>query len=124
LLYYLLGVGFSFFIIHTSLTKGWFVINRVGTSVLLSIYTLCCIAGFLKILKEQRILHLEKSYQFWANVAILIYSSGAFFIFLAADTIRAENKAAMSQLWGTLFLSLNILKNILLGIALSKKEES
>lgn len=124
LLYYLLFASFLFFTVHTSLTKGWFIVNRTGISVLLGIYMLCCIAGFYKILKEQKILHLEQSSLFWSNVAILIYASGAFFLFLVADTLRAENKVAMGQLWGTLFLSLNILKNILLGIALSKKEET
>lgn len=116
--------GLVFFIAHTSFGQGWFVINRTGMCVLLSIYMLTCIAGFHKILKEQKTLHLEHSSFFWVNVAILIYSSGAFFLLLGADTIRAMNKEAITHLWNTLFLPLNILKNILLGIALSKKEES
>jgi hypothetical protein len=123
LFYSLLVCGLTFFILTTSFDKGWFRLNRVGISTLVVVYIALSITGFYTMLKQKKIVFLEKSSFFWANVAILIYSSGSFFLFLSTSHItNSADKAALTQLWGTLFVSLNILKNILLGIALSKKE--
>jgi hypothetical protein len=123
LFYIAYGSGILFFLLSTTFNSGWLTLNRPGICVLLVCYISLAILGFYKILKEQKLLQIERSSFFWTNVAILIYSSGAFFLFLGADAIRAIDKQLMIKLWYTLFVSLNILKNILLGIALSKKEE-
>lgn len=115
--------GILFFLLSTTFGSGWLTLNRTGISIMLCVFIVLSIAGFYKILKEQKILQLEKDSFFWVNVAILTYSSGAFFLFLGADAIRSIDKQLMIKLWYTFFVSLNILKNILLGIALSKKEE-
>ncbi len=124
LFYLLLGSGAIFFILTTT-NKGWYKLNREGISTLLLVYIVLSISGFYTMLRQQKILFLEKSSFFWSNVAILIYAAGAFFLFLSTSHIKnSADRLALTQLWNTLFLSLNILKNILLGIALSKKEES
>ncbi|WP_118950182.1 hypothetical protein [Taibaiella helva] len=125
LFYFWLGISLSFFITLTTFDTGWFRLNRLGISVFLIEYIGLSIWGFFTILRQQKILFLEQSSFFWSNIAILIYSSGAFFLFLLTIHIKtAADKATLIQLWNTLFLSLNILKNILLAIALSKKEDA
>lgn len=122
---FLLIANLCLFIMLTSVYTGWFRLDRLGISIFLLQYIGLSIAGFYQILKQQKILFLERSSFFWSNVAILIYASGAFFLFLFTTSIKTTaDQMALTQLWGTLFLSLNILKNILLTIALSKKEES
>jgi hypothetical protein len=116
----LLILGLLFFISHTTQTHNWFKLNRKGISILTLVYIINCIISFHNILREQKVIFLEKLSFFWVNTALLLYSSGAFFLFLIYDDL---NNKEQKMLWGTVFLSLNILKNILLGIALSKKEE-
>lgn len=125
LFYFVLFVNIFLFLALTSSDTGWLTLNRLGISIFMIQYIGLSIAGFLTILRQQKIVFLERSSFFWSNVAILTYSSGAFFLFLFTIHITdSEDWLALYRLWGTLFLSLNILKNILLGIALSKKEES
>lgn len=122
---FILAGGILAFLASTTFYGGWSKLNRPGICVFLVVYLCFSLYGFYAILRQQKILFLEKSSFFWANVAILIYASGAFFLFLSTSHIRSsEDRIALTQLWGTLFLALNILKNILLGIALSKKEGS
>lgn len=116
--------GIIIYITYTTCQHGsWLVFNYDATSFFNLYYLILSIIGFYFLLKEQRILFLDHSSFFWVNVAVLISSSGIFFIFLLRNTIEATDPKAMDILWDSVFLSLNILKNILLGIALSKKEE-
>ena len=42
-------------------------------------YIIYALTGFYTIVKEQKIVFIEKSSFFWANVAFVIYGSGMFF---------------------------------------------
>jgi hypothetical protein len=113
--------GLVFFLAYTSFSHHWFSFNGLAISVLLLSYMSLGILGFYTLIKEQKTMFIEQSSFFWANVAIFIYASGTFFLFLLADRLKKNDMNSLMLLWSTVFLSLNILKNGLLGIALSKK---
>lgn len=123
LFFLVLVEGLLLFFVTTYAGFGWLKLNRLGVSLYMIHYIILAIAGFYTMLQQQKMLFLETSAFFWVNVTILVYASGAFFLFLSTSHIRnAADREALFQLWNTFFLSLNILKNILLGIALSKRE--
>lgn len=116
--------GAIVFLVHTTASVHWLTFNYTASSVLYCYYMVLAIAGFYHLLREKKMLFLEQSQFFWANVAILIYASGNFFIFLLRNSVQASDPKMMMVLWTSVFLSLNILKNVLLGVALSKKTET
>jgi hypothetical protein len=118
----MMGTGLIFFAFTTFYFKGPFKVNLIGISVLNVIYIILCVLGYYRILKEQQIVHLEKYSGFWIISGIFIYASGSFFLFLEADALTAVNAKLMMMFWLSLFAPLNTLKNILLGIGLSKSE--
>jgi len=113
-----IGLGLLLFVLTF---KGWFIINRIGVSIFLVFYIVICVISYYRILKEQQAVHLEKSSVFWVTTGIFIYSSGTFFLFLGADALAVSSKDAATFLLA-FFAPFNILKNVMLGIALSKKE--
>lgn len=113
----------SFFIINTypvALTD----FNTFGSSFFSFSYIVYGIVGLYVLLKEQKVLFLEKSSFFWVNVAFIIYASGNFLLFLFRYYLQENDVQLYRLLWSTFFLALNILKNVFLAIALSKKTES
>lgn len=124
LFYSLLLCGCLFFISSTTFGMGWMQLNRMGISVFLITYILLGLIGFYTLIKEQQHTFVTQSSFFWANTALFLFAAGAFFFFLATAQIRTStDKKALGQLWATLFQTINILKNVLLGIALIKKQE-
>ncbi|PSK92156.1 hypothetical protein [Taibaiella chishuiensis] len=124
LFYIILASGILFFLTTTSLGPGWFTLNRMGITMFLLLYIVLALTGFYMLLREQNSRSAERSSFFWVNTAVLLFASGAFFMFLYTANIKsAADKKALSQLWFTLFQVINILKNILLGIALIQKQE-
>lgn len=107
----------------TFVKRSFFELNSFGISLLYFYYIILSLLGFHRALIKPKAFFIEKTSFFWANTAIFIYTSGAFFILLFQEVLKKQNVQVLAEIWGTLFLSLNILKNILLGIALSKKEE-
>ncbi len=96
-------------------------LNTFGYSILLIIFIFYSINGLYFILKEERNMYIERSEFFWANVAILTYASGTFFIFLFKDYLHDRNANAFNLIWLTAFVSLNSIKNFLLAFSLSAK---
>lgn len=90
----------------------------VGGSFFAFTYILYSILGFYAILKEQKIIYLERSWFFWLNVAIIIYASGAFLLFLFKSDLVRINEKFYLKLWNNIFLILNTVKNLLLAVAL------
>lgn len=124
LFYILLTGGYLLFLFTTGYGSGWTRLNRIGICIFLISYMALALTGFYNIIKEQRTTAIEQSSFFWANTAIFIFAAGAFFMFLATANIRSKaDGEALSQLWFSLFQVINILKNILLGIALFKKQD-
>lgn len=95
----------------------WIALNSV-------IYIAMIILSFARILKEKKTMFLEKSQVFWVNVAILIYSSGNCLVFLFERYLLSVDRPLMILIWVYFFLPLNITKNVTLGYALTKENES
>ncbi len=124
LFYIILVSGCLFFLVTTTWGLGWLKLNRIGISVFLIAYILLALIGFYTLIKTQQLSFVEQSPFFWANTAIFMFAAGAIFMFLATANITTEaDHKALVQLWATLFQTINILKNLLLGIALIKKQE-
>jgi hypothetical protein len=124
LFYMVLLCGCLFFLGSTTFGMGWMQLNRIGISLFLITYILLGLIGFYTLIKEPQHTFIAQSSFFWANTALFLFAAGAFFFFLATAHIRTStDKKALGQLWATLFQMINILKNVLLGLALIKKQE-
>ena len=119
--FYSLIMILSAFFVCTTLAKILTDLNTFGYSIFLFIFILYGITGLYLILKEKKMLFIEKSSFFWANAAFILYASGNFLLFLFKDFMHEKNLLAFNLLWAVCFLTLNILKNLLLAIALSSK---
>ncbi len=93
--------------------------NLEGGALLYLHYIIFAIIGLYLIIKKPENDLIGKSYFFWSNIAFLIYSSGVFFIFLSEEIILTYDKSTMVLLWGYIFCSFNIVKNVLLAKSLT-----
>lgn len=113
------------FLMHTiCIARGGNGFNIAGANLFHLAYVLFSLLGFYRLLREQKISLLEKSSFFWANTALLMYASGNLIIALLRHNVAEAGTEAMMIAWQYIFLSLYMLKNILIGIALSRKQSS
>ncbi len=110
------------FVVHT-LLNALFKFNLTALVVLPIGYIGCCLLGFNAILKEQKIQRLERSFTFWALVAIFIFAAGAFFVYLVLSQIIDNKAQDVKVIWFSIFTCINILRYLLLGIALYQKND-
>lgn len=106
------------FFVSTTLNASLVRFNMFGASFFSFSYIVYGLLGFRSILKETDIVSLERYWFFWLNTAVLTYASGTFLLFLFKDYLWAVNEVFYKQLWNSLFQLLNIIKNILLAVAL------
>lgn len=92
--------------------------NYFFTSFFYILYLLLSLFSFYKIMKSERLVNLAHSSLFIISVAILLYASGSYMLFLFKPYLERINLEMMRRFWFYLFLPLNILKNILIAIAL------
>jgi len=121
----------SVFYITTGLLVGFFIASTIYNSVFVynnygeTVFDLTCILfaliGLTTLLKEQKNIFIEQSSFFWLNVALLIYNSGNFLIFLFQAYLMSSQKAVIYALW-VIHNILNIIFSVLLGISLSRKK--
>lgn len=117
-LFYTLLIGTSlFFIIHTML-RSPAIFNMLGCCPFLLLYLCYGITGFYSLLKRQENLHIEKSWFFWLNVALLVYAAGAFPFFLFKTHLVQIDRDRYMTLWYNVFLLVNISRYLLLAVAL------
>lgn len=114
-------VAGSVFFTSSTLAGSIYSFNPFGASVFFLTYIIYGILGLYKMLQAQNELFLERSSFFWVNVAFIIYASGNFLLFLFMDYLRQHDDKTLLMLWATTFQVLNIIKNVLLAVALSKK---
>jgi hypothetical protein len=122
-LFYFILLTLSLFFVADTLRRPVFTFNTFGCSIFYITYIGYSFAGMYALLREQKIMFLGSSYFFWANVAIIVYASGSFLLFLFRFYLLNRDIELLRLLWGTFFLPLNILKNIILGIALYKYKD-
>jgi hypothetical protein len=109
---------YSLFTFKTNILK----FNSVGLSAFYVCYILYSILGFFRIIKEQKVLFLERSQFFWLNTAWLIYPAGVLFIFLFEDYYNSHHKKEIDNIW-ILVCILNIIKYIFIAIGFNSKEK-
>lgn len=99
-------------------------LNTVAGSYFYFIFIIFSLYGFYKIITKQEILLLEESPAYWINVTFLIYASGVCLLFVFKDYLKDNYPAIFATLWGIFFLSLNVIKNLILAIAISKQKRN
>jgi hypothetical protein len=109
--------GSCLFVAHT-ITTSIMSFNMLGSSFFFFSYLVYGLVGLYTILKKQEVTFLERSWFFWLNVALIVYASGNFFIFLFRDYMIQVDQQLYLKLWNNIFLLLNIIKNILIAVAL------
>lgn len=102
-----------------------FYVNKGGgfdsfTSGIESIIILALCAYYLfSQIRGSNSLLIYSTFEFWVVITFLIYFSGTFFLYLMTDKMR-EN-LNFQQLYFIINISFNILKNILLSIAMTMR---
>jgi len=91
--------------------------NSIGITVFCIIYIVYAILGFYNLVSEQKVIFLEKSGFFWANVAWIIYSSGVSFIFLYEQYFISHHLKLIENIWMLVCL-LNTIKYLFLAVSL------
>lgn len=117
-LFYLFLTGLSLFFIGYTLTHSVWKFNMLACCPFLLMYLCYGIAGLYALLQKQETTHVERSWFFWFNVAVLVYAAGAFLIYLFKDYLIRIDEEKYMGLWSNVYLLVNITKNILLGVAL------
>jgi hypothetical protein len=120
-LFYTILVSFSVFFVVSTTYFSPFVFNLFGASFFCLAYIIYTISAFYFMLQKKEILFLHRSSFFWVNVAFLIYASGTFLLFLSKDYLMTTDARFFMRLWSIVFVTLNIIKHILLALGLSKK---
>lgn len=94
--------------------------NFVGGTLFDFACIVFAIMGFHTLLKKRKVVFLDKSSFFWINVAVLIYCTGNFLIFLFAGYLQEKDKAFLTNLW--IFHNvLNIIFSVLIAISFLKR---
>jgi len=83
------------------------------------IILLLCVYYLFTQLKMSNNLLIYSTFNFWIIIAFLIYFSGTFFLYIMTESMR-ENIAFQKQYF-IINISFNILKNILLCVAMTMK---
>ena len=83
------------------------------------IILLLCIYYLVAQLKSSYNLLLYSSFNFWVVITFLIYFSGTFFLYIMAESMRES--VAFQKQYFIINISFNILKNLLLCVAMTMK---
>ena len=84
------------------------------------IIVLClCIYYLYSQIKTANNLLIYSTFNFWVVIAFLIYFSGTFFLYLMTD--RMMQSVSFQKMYFVINISFNILKNILLCVAMTMK---
>src|SRR5690348_16041071 len=78
-----------------------------------------CISYLFLILRKSNNLFIYSTFEFWVVITFLIYFSGTFFLYILAESMR-DNLAFRKQYF-IINISFNLLKNLLLSIAMTMK---
>jgi hypothetical protein len=115
----ILLAGTTFFISNTIFNSIW-ILNLFGAGVFCIIYIIYGIRGFYELLQQPEIIYLRKSSFFIINMAFFIYSAANSLLFLFGSYLRQNDFDFLISIWGSFFISMNILHYLLIGIGLYK----
>ena len=102
--------------IYINQMKSW---DSFASGIESIIIILLCIYYLFSQIKGSNNLLIYSTFSFWVIITFLIYFSGTFFLYLMADSMR-ENVSFQKQYF-VINSSFNILKNILLCVAMTMK---
>jgi hypothetical protein len=97
----------------------WKAFDSFASGIESIIIILLCIYFLFSQIKGSNSLLIYSTFNFWVVITFLIYFSGTFFLYLIADSMR-EN-VYFQKLYFIINISFNILKNILLCVAMTMK---
>ena len=83
------------------------------------IILLLCISYLFSEIRGSNSLIIYSTFNFWVVIAFLIYFSGTFFLYLLANKMSTD--PSFHKLYFIINISFNILKNILLCVAMTMK---
>ena len=107
----------SFYIILPENTSFSSIIAGVESVLIIAM----CLYYFFDQLKQPNTLMIYSSINFWVIISFLIYLSGTFFLNIYADSMISSK--AFEKQYVLINSSFNILKNILLSVAMLMKPE-
>lgn len=106
--------------ILSNVTKYYAVLNLVGGTIFDFSCIIYAVIGFYSLIKKREVIFLDKSPFFWVNVALLIYCTGNFLIFLFGAYFQEKDKHFLINLW-VFHNVLNILFSVLIAISFLKR---
>lgn len=83
------------------------------------IVLLLCMAYLFSQIRGNSSLLIYSTFNFWAVIAFFIYFSGTFFLYLMTDKMRVS--VSFQKMYFIINISFNILKNLLLCVAMTMK---
>lgn len=92
-------------------------LHLIGPALIFSLpYILYALAGFNYLVRNAHSRpSIETSSFFWFNSALMIYASGSIVLFLFHEYLLSQNAfAEFKKLWLYVFITINIIKNLLL----------
>ncbi len=121
LIYFLIRTAFLSGLHLTSVVNNFMVFTPSFTTPISVSYIVCCLFGYLSLIKEGKIVYLEKSSFFWFNTSVFIYSSGTVLLFLFIPLLKEINPVIIGKLWW-INDTIDIISSLLLSIALFIKK--
>jgi len=83
------------------------------------IVLMLCMAYLFSQVKGNNSLVIYSTFNFWTVIAFFIYFSGTFFLYLMTDKMRVS--VSFQKMYFIINISFNILKNLLLSVAMTMK---
>lgn len=108
--------GFVAFTLLTTI----FELNFLGAGMLCAVYVGYGVTGYLRILQNKEIIDLNVLPFFWINTAFFLSAASNCLLFLFATYLKRESFQLLIDIWGSFFVSINILHYIFIGIGLYK----
>lgn len=103
------GIVF-YYIINKNQSNNFDAIPASTESILIIIF---CVSFFFEQIRDMEVSFIYSSKTFWIIVAILVYMSATFFLFVSAEFVSQEERRSY---WFINSIS-NIIKNVLISIA-------
>lgn len=93
--------------------------DSIASGIEAIIVLILCMAYLFSQVKGNNSLVVYSTFNFWAVIAFFIYFSGTFFLYLMTDKMRVS--VSFQKMYFVINISFNILKNLLLCVAMAMK---
>lgn len=114
----LLAIWSAVYVVAHNKPAGFDMYNGLINTCCYVSYMVLSLVGFYTILKKAPVVMLTSSGFFMSCVAMLIYASGVSMILLFQYYLEITDKELIMLFWRYVFRPMNILKNLLIAIAL------